>query len=458
MTTTLLQITSGTGPLEARAFVALLGRRLAAECRHRGLRVVGQVTRGPENAPRSVGLLLETAPGLLSDLVGTHSWRQKSPRRGGRSRTRWFAGVSLQPAPEPEVRVTALPERDLAPADAVSKIRRDIESGGMSIPRLRWAVPCLDALSPSHESMARCTELTRAIQVESEYGLWAHVEHLDPNEIDGNGASPIDMAILHPIQPTLLEELLKAGADPNAPDGNGVFPLEVAIGRQNKPKFKALRKAKVDAQRRLEGGRTYAHLAAERVCTGAFIELKKLKLDLNAPDDAGRTPLHYGVFNYCTNELLKARVDPNLKDANGISPLELAARGALSHRLTSFSAEGTAKGKPAKYLLEDNMIKVRVGNRKPRKLKWEDESRLARKHCPPHRTFMKFAHACVLMCKSADIEQLTVEGVPVKQLLADICRPELDKVLSKRGLTLPPPRTEIPAYDRPVPPEAVQLL
>jgi peptide chain release factor 2/peptide chain release factor len=97
--TYLLQISSGTGPAEVRAFVALLARRLTALCLSRGLLVREVKTAGDPEAPRSVELLLEGAPEALPrEELGTHALISRSAARGRDSRKRWFAGVSLAEA------------------------------------------------------------------------------------------------------------------------------------------------------------------------------------------------------------------------------------------------------------------------------------------------------------------------------------------------------------------------
>jgi peptide chain release factor len=104
--TWIVQVSAGMGPLEVRTFVAHLAARLEDECATRGLRVTGVVTVGDPDAPSSVAIhVICSAPaalpvsGLLADLVGTHALVARSRDRGRRSRKRWFAGVSVHPAP-----------------------------------------------------------------------------------------------------------------------------------------------------------------------------------------------------------------------------------------------------------------------------------------------------------------------------------------------------------------------
>lgn len=98
-----LQITSGVGPVEARQAVARILPRLVELLSARGLRVAQTSTHGPPDAPDSAMLVLHdgdrepaaTPWAELADLLGTHAFIQRSPRRGQRARKRWFVGVTL---------------------------------------------------------------------------------------------------------------------------------------------------------------------------------------------------------------------------------------------------------------------------------------------------------------------------------------------------------------------------
>jgi peptide chain release factor 2/peptide chain release factor len=91
-----VQVSAGTGPAEARQFVAMLAERLVSLCEERGLLVRERVTHGDEAAPRSVELVVAgDAPSALGRERGTHALVQRSARRGRASRKRWFAGVAV---------------------------------------------------------------------------------------------------------------------------------------------------------------------------------------------------------------------------------------------------------------------------------------------------------------------------------------------------------------------------
>jgi ankyrin repeat protein len=347
------------------------------------------------------------------------------------------------------------PQRPTVPEGAVSRKRESLDQYDWTRKQLAQQIPHLDKLVPSLESMAACTELTHAMQFANNYDQWPWLEHLDVTELDGNGCSPLNMALLHSWRGDAVERLLDAGADVNAPDGNGVYPIEAMIAHPSREQIKVLKKAKVDVSRRLDGGRTFLHLAVERECTMSFSPLKKLKIDIDATDDHGRTALHYGIFNSCAVDLVKIRVDPEIEDAAGDTAFALAARGALSHRISEFHAEGTAGGKPAVFSMENNRMKVKVGKGKPRNIGLKPEKSLAREYCPDHYTFLQFMEACAWMSKRADLEAPTRLGVPVGQLVADLRRPEIAKVIKKRGVKLPAPRDTIPNYNRPLAPVTI---
>ena len=110
MTTWIVQVSAGVGPLEVRKFVGLLARELQDRCIRQGLKVLSVTTQGEVDAPRSVELVVSGGVrGALGEFVGTHVLVARSSRRGRRARKRWFAGVSIheqhaQPDSHAEIR------------------------------------------------------------------------------------------------------------------------------------------------------------------------------------------------------------------------------------------------------------------------------------------------------------------------------------------------------------------
>lgn len=138
MTTHVLQITAGAGPIEVRQFVAALAARIEAIAAARGLVIGERAAMGAGDRPRSIALYLDgDAPTLLADQLGTHALIARSPRRGRTGRKRWFAAVALYPAPAaPPGRGPAPPRR----ADLVITACRASGPGGQHVNKVASAV------------------------------------------------------------------------------------------------------------------------------------------------------------------------------------------------------------------------------------------------------------------------------------------------------------------------------
>jgi peptide chain release factor len=96
VTSWIVQVSAGVGPVEVREFVALLALELEERCARVGLAIESVTTQGEEARPRSVELLVSgPAREALKGYIGTHVLVARSARRGRRARKRWFAGVSL---------------------------------------------------------------------------------------------------------------------------------------------------------------------------------------------------------------------------------------------------------------------------------------------------------------------------------------------------------------------------
>jgi peptide chain release factor len=90
-----IQISSGTGPVEARRMVRALADALTVQLAARGVAVEAAVTVGGAEAPSSVGLVIGT--GAVNHLIGTHC--VIAPLRGRSARRRWFLGVTVRALP-----------------------------------------------------------------------------------------------------------------------------------------------------------------------------------------------------------------------------------------------------------------------------------------------------------------------------------------------------------------------
>lgn len=93
----LIQISAGNGPEEVARFVALLGDRLVRRCAELGIAVIGRIVHGPESAPRSImlGVAGDRVERLRREEEGTHALLARSTLRAGRTRKRWFAGITF---------------------------------------------------------------------------------------------------------------------------------------------------------------------------------------------------------------------------------------------------------------------------------------------------------------------------------------------------------------------------
>jgi len=91
-----IQVSSGTGPAEARRFVVRLADKLERLCDRHGLSVSDVAFHGDEAEPRSVVLRVRgDVPRCLGAEEGSHALIHRSPKRGSRARKRWFASVTI---------------------------------------------------------------------------------------------------------------------------------------------------------------------------------------------------------------------------------------------------------------------------------------------------------------------------------------------------------------------------
>lgn len=132
----IVQITAGTGPAEARQFVALLGAHVCAWCERQAMSVGEIVVRGPESEPFSVEIQVTGDEVHLAHWTGTHVLVAKSDLRSKRSRKRWYAGVSVSDA---EV-ASASPTVQLRSDDVTISAMRAGGPGGQNVNKTSTAV------------------------------------------------------------------------------------------------------------------------------------------------------------------------------------------------------------------------------------------------------------------------------------------------------------------------------
>lgn len=110
MKTSVLRISAGRGPVEARRFVAMLAAAIESRLDERGVVVRAVERHGDHQAPGRVALRVDGDVGrVVPELLGTHLLHAEL--RGPRSRRRWYAAVELHDgAAPPEV---VLPRHEL---------------------------------------------------------------------------------------------------------------------------------------------------------------------------------------------------------------------------------------------------------------------------------------------------------------------------------------------------------
>ena len=127
-----LIVSAGDGPEEVRAFVAKLAEVVAEAAQTTGLSVVHTRIEGDPARPRSVTFTLTgDAPTALGGWCGTHLLIHSA--RGPRARRRWFAGVSLSPAPPPT-------PKELRPEEVTFTASRAGGPGGQHVNKTASAV------------------------------------------------------------------------------------------------------------------------------------------------------------------------------------------------------------------------------------------------------------------------------------------------------------------------------
>ena len=163
-------------------------------------------------------------------------------------------------------------------------------------------------------------------------GLYSTNERLRGTEATAD--SVVDLAV----------KLLEAGADPDAPGGWGQTPLHEAAEYRTPALVQALLDAGADPNATDRYGSSALHVAARAGSPEIIALLVAAGAEVNGRTDVGTSPIHVAVSSvpyYVTGDssqvrtgswrlraaaLLEAGADPNLPDAEGDTPLHLAAQ------------------------------------------------------------------------------------------------------------------------------------
>ena len=156
----------------------------------------------------------------------------------------------------------------------------------------------------------------------------------DPNARDANGRTALHEAVDARSYET-VDRLLTGGANPNLQDDHlRQTPLHRAVERENEPITHRLLQAKSDPNLRDASGDTplhaalkSPHLKREPLATLNGMIAHNARLDM-ADTQTRSTPLHLAAQTnklHVAERLLDERVDPNVEDKDGNTPLHNAA-------------------------------------------------------------------------------------------------------------------------------------
>jgi len=155
----------------------------------------------------------------------------------------------------------------------------------------------------------------------------------DPDIQDEYGNAPLHLSCAYKFPNKHLlsgtNMLLEAGANPNIQNRDKVTPLHLAAQNNDVYFLKQLLAAQANPNIRDAVGKTPLHYAAATARDASHIsELLVANADPNIQDLLGQTPLHEAagsseIFQQVEELLLKAGADPNLKDHQGKTYIQL---------------------------------------------------------------------------------------------------------------------------------------
>lgn len=170
--------------------------------------------------------------------------------------------------------------------------------------------------------------------------------------------------------PKIVQALIAAGADVNAKDIYGLTPLSYAAMNCNLEKVQILIAAKADVNCHDSKGQTPLFLAAtapeskdQKAVIESLLEARanpnqQLNMEhpiihINDKQANGNTPLHSAASNgslEITQSLIRAGANPNIKNKNGLTPLDVAKNMAKSWSTDPYLSGLFDKNKQVKKL------------------------------------------------------------------------------------------------------------
>lgn len=163
-----------------------------------------------------------------------------------------------------------------------------------------------------------------------------------PNQKGKDGKTALHHAVENQHIEAIKFFLCNKDVDINLADQKGDTPLHYAVKNEDLEIIKLLLEQSDRINPNLqnfEGLTPFALAAQKNIVSTLEILLDNKDVDINREDQKGNTPLHHAVQNNCldaTKLLLKqhGRINPNLRNSEGLTPFALAAQKNITSALT----------------------------------------------------------------------------------------------------------------------------
>ncbi len=244
------------------------------------------------------------------------------------------------------------------------------------------------------------------------------------NEVDGNGNTPLNLAVLR-RNVALINLLLKNGANVDLVDGHGLSPLNIAVTRGQKDRLQTLFRANANVNIKNHTGQTPLHQAAEipyeDVMKRMIKELLKKGADIEAQDNNGLTPLHMACttlpFAPAIKVLVKAKANVNAQDKEGVTPLFRCAFKAHEMRVDNWELKGEIAGEPVEYHIERGQFSFTRDGKKE-KIPARSIRHLCQSYCHEHFMYLDALEGVKALIKAgADVNLAANNGTSPVHIL-----------------------------------------